>query len=86
MLSVVLVVLLFFLQFPHWGFFSPWCVYLIRVSNAVQLMYAQSAPSPSLTKLFFPLCLFLHQAQNRFKVPLGTKFYRVKAVPWNRKV
>ncbi|KAM7379451.1 hypothetical protein PAMP_005000 [Pampus punctatissimus] len=26
------------------------------------------------------------KAQNRFKVPLGTKFYRVKAVPWNRKV
>lgn len=26
------------------------------------------------------------QAQNRFKVPLGTKFYRVKAVAWNRKV
>uniref|UniRef100_A0A8C1K7H8 RB1-inducible coiled-coil protein 1 n=1 Tax=Cyprinus carpio TaxID=7962 RepID=A0A8C1K7H8_CYPCA len=25
-------------------------------------------------------------AQNRFKVPLGTKFYRVKAVPWNKKV
>lgn len=32
------------------------------------------------------LSLFFHQAQNRFKVPLGTKFYRVKAVPWNRKV
>ncbi|XP_069710191.1 RB1-inducible coiled-coil protein 1 isoform X1 [Phaenicophaeus curvirostris] len=26
------------------------------------------------------------KAQNRFKVPLGTKFYRVKAVPWNKKV
>ncbi|XP_061550163.1 RB1-inducible coiled-coil protein 1 isoform X1 [Phycodurus eques] len=26
------------------------------------------------------------KAQNRFKVPLGTKFYRVKAVPWNRRV
>ncbi|XP_023671391.1 RB1-inducible coiled-coil protein 1 [Paramormyrops kingsleyae] len=26
------------------------------------------------------------KAQNRFKVPLGTKFYRVKAVPWNTKV
>ncbi|KAK1879682.1 RB1-inducible coiled-coil protein 1 [Dissostichus eleginoides] len=26
------------------------------------------------------------KALNRFKVPLGTKFYRVKAVPWNRKV
>uniref|UniRef100_A0AAV2JVZ0 RB1-inducible coiled-coil protein 1 n=1 Tax=Knipowitschia caucasica TaxID=637954 RepID=A0AAV2JVZ0_KNICA len=26
------------------------------------------------------------KAQNRFKVPLGTKFYRVKAVPWNRKI
>ncbi|XP_061776460.1 RB1-inducible coiled-coil protein 1 isoform X1 [Nerophis ophidion] len=26
------------------------------------------------------------KAQNRFKVPLGTKFYRVKAIPWNRKV
>ncbi|XP_013885425.1 RB1-inducible coiled-coil protein 1 [Austrofundulus limnaeus] len=26
------------------------------------------------------------KAQNRFKVPLGTKFYRVKAVSWNRKV
>ncbi|XP_059200310.1 RB1-inducible coiled-coil protein 1 [Centropristis striata] len=25
------------------------------------------------------------KAQNRFKVPLGTKFYRVKAVPWNGK-
>uniref|UniRef100_A0A2K6LKC0 RB1-inducible coiled-coil protein 1 n=1 Tax=Rhinopithecus bieti TaxID=61621 RepID=A0A2K6LKC0_RHIBE len=25
-------------------------------------------------------------AQNRFKVPLGTKFYRVKAVSWNKKV
>ncbi|KAK2176061.1 hypothetical protein NP493_685g01005 [Ridgeia piscesae] len=22
------------------------------------------------------------KAQNRFKVPVGTKFYRVKAVPW----
>lgn len=32
---------------------------------------------------FFFLSL---QAQNRFKVPLGTKFYRVKAVAWNRKV
>lgn len=26
------------------------------------------------------------KAQNRFKVPLGTKFYRVKAVSWNKKV
>uniref|UniRef100_W5MF52 RB1-inducible coiled-coil protein 1 n=2 Tax=Lepisosteus oculatus TaxID=7918 RepID=W5MF52_LEPOC len=26
------------------------------------------------------------KALNRFKVPLGTKFYRVKAVPWNKKV
>ncbi|XP_076826432.1 RB1-inducible coiled-coil protein 1 isoform X2 [Brachyhypopomus gauderio] len=26
------------------------------------------------------------KAQNRFKVPLGTKFYRVKAVPWNKKM
>ncbi|XP_075776822.1 RB1-inducible coiled-coil protein 1 isoform X1 [Pelodiscus sinensis] len=26
------------------------------------------------------------KAQNRFKVPLGTKFYRVKAVLWNKKV
>lgn len=26
------------------------------------------------------------KAQNRFKVPLGTKFYRVKAVPWNKRV
>ncbi|XP_053102492.1 RB1-inducible coiled-coil protein 1 isoform X2 [Hemicordylus capensis] len=26
------------------------------------------------------------KAQNRFKVPLGAKFYRVKAVPWNKKV
>ena len=25
---------------------------------------------------------FSPQAQNRFKVPVGTKFYRVKAVPW----
>lgn len=32
------------------------------------------------------LSLLFPQAQNRFKVPLGTKFYRVKAVPWNRKV
>lgn len=32
---------------------------------------------------FVIVCL---QAQNRFKVPLGTKFYRVKAVPWNKKV
>uniref|UniRef100_G3UGU2 Autophagy-related protein 11 C-terminal domain-containing protein n=1 Tax=Loxodonta africana TaxID=9785 RepID=G3UGU2_LOXAF len=26
------------------------------------------------------------KAQNRLKVPLGTKFYRVKAVSWNKKV
>ncbi|XP_017655565.1 RB1-inducible coiled-coil protein 1 isoform X2 [Nannospalax galili] len=26
------------------------------------------------------------KAQNRFKVPLGTKFYRVKAVSWSKKV
>ncbi|XP_029447130.1 LOW QUALITY PROTEIN: RB1-inducible coiled-coil protein 1 [Rhinatrema bivittatum] len=26
------------------------------------------------------------KAQNRFKVPLGTKFYRVKQLPWNKKV
>ena len=26
------------------------------------------------------------KAKNGFKVPVGTKFYRVKAVPWNSKV
>ena len=27
---------------------------------------------------------FQFQPQNRFKVPMGTKFYRVKAKPWDR--
>lgn len=50
--------------------------------GAAELLFgAVAASGPHASLHFLPL-----QAQNRFKVPLGTKFYRVKAVPWNRKV
>lgn len=57
-------------------------VALICVSKAVWSVYA---PFFFLSNAFFSFSCLV-QAQNRFKVPLGTKFYRVKAVPWNRKV